>query len=273
MGEESIGNNIKNHGMTPVRFLGQRTLAFLKSGWTTAITLLTGIGIIVGVWYSPLFVKPKISISSGTIPVMLPARTQTDFMMLKMMFMKKELAKACADHLMAYLKEFGMPKEKLTQINKLFTKQLASEGELNIGKNSVELNSEEEKILVAAGAKAMTDCMTNLGEKFNFPDTIVFFQIMNTGRADAEDVHITIKMGGTYFESRIDSTNEYTSKAEGRNFKVDLKSVSPGAKIQGIVWWDKQEEKSIFESNKISVVYKGGMKDSELKENSFFINQ
>lgn len=232
--------------------------------------------LIIGLLYGHgILMKPRIEIACGAVDLAVTAKLKADLMFLSLLFAKQEIAERITNDFAKYLEEFGMSQEKIKLIIDKDNKKKAKleEGKQYITESDLNLEPHEERIVMAAISKAMQGSTVAMAEQFSVPDSAAFFQVKNIGRTDAIDVHVVIRLNGKFVSDRIDSQNPIISKiAEGNKYEVNLKALSPGAKLKGMIWYERLRNKTLFETNSISVAYKDGLKEAKFEENIFVIN-
>jgi hypothetical protein len=99
------------------------------------------------------------------------------------------------------------------------------------------------------------------------PSNVLLFRVTNSGKKDAEDFRVTIRMAGAYVDSEIKSDNQIlsTRQVDPNCIEVTSDKLSPDSNIGGRVWYDSLAYRST-DKNKIVAIYKNGRKEIEFSE-------
>jgi hypothetical protein len=99
------------------------------------------------------------------------------------------------------------------------------------------------------------------------PSNVLLFRVTNSGKKDAEDFRVTIRMAGAYMDSEIKSDNQIlsTRQVDPNCIEVTSDKLSPDSNIGGRVWYDSFAYRTT-DKNKIVAIYKNGRKEIEFNE-------
>ena len=128
----------------------------------------------------------------------------------------------------------------------------------------MDLAPNEERMLYAALMNMRNFSKTSTAL---LPSNVLLFRVTNSGKKDAEDFRVTIRMAGAHVDSEIKSDNQIlsTRQVDPNCIEVTLDKLSPDSNIGGRVWYDSLAYRST-DKNKIVAIYKNGRKEIEFSE-------
>lgn len=257
-----------------------RTLKTFASSTTRVLGLMaTVVALISSPYVYQHIMRPDVKITAGAVASLVPVRLQAELMMIRMPLMTKSMSKHVREYIKTNLKELGMPRAKIDLLIQALEERAAGkDAEADATEGKIRLSPQEEKWLQTLLAKAAASVMDDpyLRKQFAFPSSVAFFELRNTGRTDATDMHMVMKLHGSFFSDKIiEAQNIIVSKkAEADEYQIDLKALSPGARVKGMVWYDKSDtEKPTGGGNSITVTYQNGLKEVTFGENAFFTKE
>lgn len=248
------------------QMVGKGKKSWLRNPAVWSVFVCALLGIVVFLYGNGIFNKPKIEVACGAIDLGVPAKQMMDIMMIRFSLSTEETQKKLMVDLPKYLRDFGMPEEKITAI----LKEIKSDAE----KSTLELTSAEEKILRAAYTKATGNLMRSLGKEYTIPDAVLFFEIDNTGRAQASNPHVVVRVDGDIYNHTLDSDNKVLHKVETvGELSIDLQSLSPGSKTKGIVWLCVSGNNRVSRRNEVTVSHDSGTVRQEFSIDDFYLRR
>jgi hypothetical protein len=239
--------------------------AFLKI-FVPGIFLLAAI---LGILYGPgLLDQPKVRVVAASFDMKIPEQIQSDYFFFRMLFLNLEMVKVTLAGLEDNLRRLGFPKKKLALLRPAIEEVIQGKRLWPIKSQDLtkklDLAPNEERMLYAALMN-----MRNFSKASTafLPSNVLLFRVTNSGKKDAEDFHVTIRMAGAYMDSEIKSDNQIlsTRQVDPNCIEVTSDKLSPDSNIGGRVWYDSFAYRSP-DKNKIVAIYKNGRKEIEFSE-------
>lgn len=233
-----------------------------------AIVLFLGNGILL---------RPKLKVTCGSFDLKTPAKLKMEFFMLKTMLAPEEFTRNAIDGIVRSIRESGLPEPRLRQIlgAAYDSTNLPLATLTNILEKNVQLSPQEERVVKAAVARGSTYVSTPLISDALVPESIVCFEIENTGWRDARNVRLAINYKGKPCHIAFTTDNKVITKATISNdFYVELEAIAPNSRTKGIIWYGPgfNLTDSAFEtrSNELVITYENGSMRQTIVENDFF---
>jgi hypothetical protein len=199
-----------------------------------------------------------------------------ELLFLKMQFMPERMMVGIMDGYIRNITESGISEQRLKQImpaTNLVSLLSRIQTTSNLTQN-VKLEPYEERIVKAAITKATPEGMKSMVSDSLAPDSIVFFEIKNTGNRDAKNPHIVVHLQGRAYSVDFFSDNKKLSEeTKSSQYHVDLASIAPNTRTRGIIWvgpcFDANKSLGVDKSE-ITISFDNGFVRQEIKENEFF---
>jgi len=228
--------------------------------------LIIAIPIAVGVvglgWGPGIFNRPNIRISCGAIDLGVPSKQAMELLMIRFSLSSDEIRKKMISQLPQTLREYGLSEDKIAIMRK--------DMEHDTSDSSLKFSQREERIVRAAAGKVTVDITDALRDQMIIPDTVLFFQVDNSGRAGTEDARITVRVDGTICNYTFDSDNKHGSEKKGNEIVIDLKNIAPGSINKGIVWLSSDNHNNT-EKNEVAISHRFGTTRHSFKADEFYL--
>lgn len=242
-----------------------------RSHWKAFVLLVSAIIAIAALLFGQgILLRPQIAISCGAIDLRIPPRLMMQNMMMQLFMYSEDAKDTIADNMGKNLREYGMSPDKIDMVLNEWRK----EGEGTISFTGLPLESHEKTMLWSAFVEAQQGVAEHFGDKARMPDAVLFFEVANSGRTSAKNVHIVVRLAGAPYESKLDSDNKVVSTdVSTGQFLCDLESISPGSTTRGIVWFNKSGRQVSLEQNQIVVTYDQGTARRQFAVDKFYLSK
>jgi len=274
--KEKVIMNESSHDLSPK----QKFIMSLSLHWKYIVPII--LAIIVLFFGNAILLKPRIKVQCGAISLRTPAKYIMELAMIRLMLVTEDIGNKYIKDFVKELKNLGFPEEKIDYVvQKLKTRNKKNEMEINKKTSEIDLEPHEEMMIKIALAKAASNVgIQGILKAYDIPTGVLFFDITNSGLADAKNTHIVVRLKGSYYNMIIDTDNQLINKKiMGNRIEIDLKALTPKSRTKGIIWYKPSgdllttEELKALSFNEITVTYENGTVRKEFKEEEFFLSE
>lgn len=211
--------------------------------------------------------KPKIVLVCGSSKYEIPLGFKMQNFILKLMMAPEELETKMFNELESTLKKYGFDEKKAKLVIDIMKKKDMEEGKkLNFKKHEI-------NIIQLALSEISAEFIPKIfNERFDVPEGVLFFEIINNGKKAAHKVHISVKLKGSIYgqpsiESDAKLVNSFSEKSE---ISYECEILPPKSKIRGIIWYSPIVSINNRETHEIIVSFEEGSISQKIKENDIF---
>jgi hypothetical protein len=229
--------------------------------WGTVLAFLT---VLVGIWgvlFGPgILLTPRLEVDVKAFSYPTPERLTGFQALLQMVTASEEVFESALQDTAEELRRSGLREERVKLVlshtrASLFGSDVADPFSV-FQVMEQKLTKPEIRLAPLAYLKVVSRVPQEMSKSFfAMPNAIVQVSVENTGRRDAENMLISMSVGGTCIEGRVQSDNEIASyECDSDRVKVQLRKLSPEAGVDGIFWFyyfgkEKGESSLVVSSN------------------------
>lgn len=152
------------------------------------------------------------------------------------MFMMKDAVNSIINNLGSNLRTIKFPEDKIEKttyiIKESYNNDKETPGTLKLKSLAKELKLELNEQRILTTALINLQMFKNGKQSGLLPTNVTYFNIVNKGIVDTQDVEVKIILSGNYIYDEIRSDNKYTKNIVDNNIEIKIDKINPKVSVE-----------------------------------------